>query len=173
VAVVYLCRGRSRACCGKHSIVLFSISFEFNSPPYFLKIVIKSRKDSGSPNGCLIVSVDGTDVRILQPSQETLFVVVVQDGREMWMAVRDWGGYSGRKYCVCYWNARTLLVSIQISKFLAVAWRIGWASLEGWRQMMVIHRGGAPRKVLKVFRVHVETRPRIKRYRIGCGVDKS
>ena len=39
-------------------------------------------------------------MRILQPSQETHFVVVVQDGREMWMAVRDWGGYSGRKYCV-------------------------------------------------------------------------
>jgi hypothetical protein len=45
-------------------MILFFTSFEFNSP-FPLKIVFKSRNDSGSLNNCLI-SVDGTDVRILQ-----------------------------------------------------------------------------------------------------------
>jgi hypothetical protein len=40
------------------------ISFKSYSP-YFLKIIFKSRKDSGSLNNCLI-SKDGTDVRIPQ-----------------------------------------------------------------------------------------------------------
>jgi hypothetical protein len=75
--------------------------FKFNSP-YFLKIVFKSRKDSGSLNDCLI-SVDGTDVHILQQGPAISgnpFSFFVQVQQEMWIGVQDWGGYLCGNHCV-------------------------------------------------------------------------
>jgi hypothetical protein len=93
------------------------ISFELYSP-HFLKIVFESRKDSGSLKDCLI-SVDGTDVRIPQQGPA--------------ITGNHFSSFKFKGKCGLWYKigvdilagnivwVYTLLVSIQTSKFLAVA----------------------------------------------------
>jgi hypothetical protein len=105
------------------------ISFEVYSP-YFLKIVFKSRKDSGSLNSCLI-TVDGTDVRISQQGLAipgnpfSLFKFKGKYGLQYKIGVDILAGN------IVWVNGLYAAVKIQTSKKFAVAWRIGWMSMKG------------------------------------------
>ncbi len=165
---VYSCHGRSWACCGKYQLVLFSLSFEFNSP-YFLKIVVEIRKDSGSLNDCLI-SVDGTHVCIPQQGPAIpghTFSLLKFSGKcglqykigvDILAANIVWinGSYAAGKYPDII--------------FFAVAWLIGLTNMKGWKQTM-----GTLARLRKRSSAQNARRipPKIKQCRIGCGVNTS